>query len=78
MEGPARDQSLLVQTPARPLQGRRLYEVGQKNIVKTLTQPQPTLTLVGLDTKMTSHTTPHKFNVCNISAAATDPILMKL
>ena len=42
------------------------------------TQPQPNITLVGLDVKMTYYATPpHKLNVSNISAAA-DPILMKL
>ena len=44
-------------------------------------QPQPNITLVGLDMKMTlhtqQHTHPHKLNVSNISAV-TDPILMKL
>ena len=42
---------------------------------------QPNITLVGLDTKMTFHTTPphppQKLNVSNISAV-TDLILMKL
>ena len=48
------------------------------------TQPQPNITLVGLDTKMTLHSTtpsntthPKKLNVSNISAV-TDPILIKL
>ena len=35
-----------------------------KNIVQTPTQPQPSITLVGLDPKMTLHTpTHHKLNV---------------
>ena len=48
------------------------------------TQPQFKITLVGLNTKMTVHTTPltdpphpHKFNISNISAV-TDPILIKI
>ena len=45
------------------------------------TQPQPNITLVGLDTKLTLHTPPHhqqqKLNIINISDV-TDPPLMKL
>ena len=47
------------------------------------TQPQPNITLVGLDMKMTLHIppthspTPHKLNVSNISVVS-DQILMKL
>ena len=48
-----------------------------KLFVKTPTQPQPNITLVGLDLKMALHTPPHKLNVSNISAI-TDQILMKL
>ena len=38
---------------------------------------QPNITLVGLDMKMTLHTTPQKLNVSNISAV-TGLILIKL
>ena len=56
-------------------------ELSNPQLNHNSTQPQPNITLVGLDTEMNLHTTPpthpQKLNVSNISAV-TDPILMQL